>query len=166
MRWIILLTLLIAGCAAQPTVKPAHPPLADALLDNLVGRWSIDRAIRGQILPNEMEAHWVLGHQFVQLHMTDPKSPPQYEAIVLIGFDPSKSRYVAHWCDVFGAGASSVGYGVRTGDSIEFRFAYDDGPFFNTFTWHPAERSWTFRGESGRADGSRTLFMEDTARRR
>jgi hypothetical protein len=84
---------------------------------------------------------------------------------VLIGFDSAKSRYIAHWCDAFGGAYSTDGFGVRQGDTLEFRFTYDDGPFFNTFTWHPQTRTWTFRGENGRADGSREFFMEDEARK-
>jgi hypothetical protein len=160
------LTLLLASCTSQPQAAPARPPLQDDLLDRLVGRWAIARAVRGTTVPNEMEAHWVLGHQFVQMHMTDPNSPPQYEAIVLIGVDTEKRRYVAHWCDTFGGGYSSIGYGTRTGDSVEFVFGYDDGPFYNTFTWRPQDHSWTFRGENGQKDGSRKLFMEDHATRR
>jgi hypothetical protein len=161
------LVLALTGCAeTRPVSNLAHPPLNDPFLDHLVGRWSIARSIRGTTVPNEMEAHWVLCHQFVQMHMTDPKNPPQYEVIVTIGYDKDKSRYVAHWCDTFGGGYSAIGYGSRKGDSVEFAFRYDDGPFYNTFAWHEQDYSWTFRGENGQKDGSRKLFMEDRATRR
>jgi len=164
---VLVLAALLCGCATSaPVGSPAHPPLQDEFLDRLVGNWRVTRSVRGSTVQNAMDARWVLGHQFVRLHMIDVKTPPTYEASVLIGYDATKARYVAHWCDVFGAGYSAVGYGARSGDSVEFRFAYDDGPFFNTFTWHPRDASWTFRGENGQPDGSRTLFMEDRATRR
>jgi Protein of unknown function (DUF1579) len=161
----------MAACAtkpARPTASTAYarPPLQDDFLDDLVGSWRIARSARGKQIENAMDARWVLQHQFVQLHMIDVGTPPAYEANVLIGFDPAKKQYTAHWCDTFGAGYSAIGHGARAGDSVEFRFDYDDGPFFNTFTWHPADRSWTFRGENGQPDGSRKPFMEDHATRR
>jgi hypothetical protein len=90
--------------------------------------------------------------------------PPQYEAIVLIGYEHANQRYVAHWCDTFGGKFSSVGYGKRDGNKIEFKFDYESGPFYNTFTWNPETNTWTSRGEN-EVNGKRVLFMTDTARR-
>jgi len=115
---------------------------SDPFIENLVGDWIVNRQIRGKVVQNTLQAEWVLNHQFLQLHMKDVADPPAYEALVLIGYSRSDKRYVAHWCDTFGGGASATGYGRRDGDSIEFVFEYPDGPFFNTF-------SWTRRAESG-----------------
>jgi hypothetical protein len=159
------------GCAPAlrdtPALSPAasRPQLQDEFLDHLIGDWRITRTMHKGTSENTMHAKWVLGHQFVLVHMIDVQRPPAYEAIVLIGFDSAKPRYIAHWCDTFGGAYSADGLGVRQGDTVEFRFTYDDGPFFNTFTWHPQTRTWTFRGENGRPDGSRELFMEDEASR-
>jgi len=81
---------------------------------------------------NTLSAAWVLSHQFLQLHMKDSALPSRYEAIVLIGFVHASGEYVAHWIDTFGGKFSAVGKGRRTGNSVEFRFEYPDGPFFNT----------------------------------
>jgi hypothetical protein len=35
---------------------------------------------------NRVTATWVLNHQFLELRMRDVAQPPQYEAIVLIGY--------------------------------------------------------------------------------
>jgi hypothetical protein len=160
---------LTAGCATSPATSSTpvtdRAPLQDDCLDHLVGDWRITRSIRGTTAENTMEARWVLAHQFVQMHRIDVKRPPAYEAIVLIGYDAEKKRYIAHWCDTFGGAYSGDGFGIRAGNAVEFRFDYADGPFFNTFTWHRASSTWTFRGENGAADGSRKLFMEDAARR-
>lgn len=168
---VLLATVIFAatGCATTaPTgeAAPRHEPLKDDLLDHLVGRWQVTRSIRGTTVENRMEAEWVLGHQFVRMHMIDVARPPQYEAIVLIGRDDTKGRYVAHWCDDFGATYSAIGQGTRRGDAIEFRFDYESGPFFNTFTWDATSATWRFRGEMAAADGARSLFAEDIVRRR
>lgn len=170
---VLALTALLAqSCASSAPSAAAiaatqsQSPLSDEFLDHLVGEWRITRTIRDTTVENTMRAEWVLGHQFVQMHMIDVKRPPAYEAIVLLGFDAKRECYIAHWCDSFGGAYSGDGFGVRSGEHIEFRFDYPDGPFFNTFTWDAAAGSWRFRGENGQADGSRTLFMEDVAVKR
>src|SRR5262245_34631983 len=45
---------------------------------------------------------------------------------LLIGPNQRISGAVAHWCDTYGGKASAVGYGKRSGDSIEFEFQYPD----------------------------------------
>lgn len=145
------------GAAAAPAVRPDDPFLA-----NLVGRWEISRRIHGTVVHNHLDAHWVLQHRFIVLHMIDAAEPPKYEAIVLMGYDPVHDRYVAHWTDTYGAQSSGVGYGKRNGNAVDFVFAAPEGNFHNTFTWDPAQRAWRSLMESEGKDGKRTFFAEDT----
>ena len=165
---ILGVTLLCATKAsyADESAQLGNTRLDDALLQNLIGSWNVTRRIRGTVVGNTLEAEWVLQHQFVQLHMKDVAEPSQYEALVLIGFDSNKNRYVAHWCDSFGAQYSGVGYVARTGNVIEFTFNYPDGPFHNTFSWKPDGNTWSFLMEAEGKDGKRTFFAEDTLRRK
>ncbi|TDM09005.1 MAG: hypothetical protein C4K60_06520 [Ideonella sp. MAG2] len=137
----------------------------DDLISNMEGRWSVTRQIRGTTVHNELNASWALAHQFLQVHMKDTQVPARYEALVLIGYVYSSQEYVAHWTDSFGAKFSAVGRGKRTGNMIEFRFEYPDGPFFNTFTWDPLSKTWQLRMESQASDGKRSLFAVDTLQR-
>jgi hypothetical protein len=162
-RTALALTLFLTAIAAN--AQGPKGAVDDPFLDNLVGHWDIERRIRGSIIHNSLDVEWVLQHRFVRLHMKDVADPPKYEAIVLVGFDPTAGRYVAHWTDTFGAEFSAVGHGKRTGDAIEFVFQYPDGPFYNTFTWNPASRTWKMLLENGKSDGTRSLFAEDTVRR-
>lgn len=134
----------------------------DDLVSKLEGEWRITRQIRGTTVENTATATWVLNHQFLQLHMKDAASPHRYEAIVLFGYIHSDEQYVAYWADTFGARYAGIGKGVRSGNSVEFRFDYPQGPFFNTFTWFPERREWVSRMESQGAAGSRQLFAIDT----
>ena len=138
----------------------------DDLIENLKGDWVINRQIRGMVVQNTMHAEWVLNHQFLQLHMKDIADPPTYEALVLIGYSYADKRYVAHWTDTFGGKYSAIGYGRRSGDSIEFVFEYPDGPFFNTFAWDAKTGRWTMRLENSGKEGKRELFAIDTTERR
>lgn len=158
--------LALGACA----IAPEHPQAARspelAFLDRLVGRWDVTRTMADGVAHNTLEARWVLGRQFVELHWLDRAEPPEYEALVLVGYDTQRARFVAHWCDSFGAGASCDGYGLREGERVEFRFDYPSGPFFNEFRWHPESGHWSFRGENGKPDGTRELFMQDDAQPR
>jgi hypothetical protein len=147
---------------AQPVDGP-RPRFDDDLIANLEGRWLLTRQIRGSQVQNRLTATWVLNHQFLQVHMKDTKEPPSYEALVLIG--QTQQGYVAHWADTFGGKASAMGTGVRSQNTIEFRFEYPDGPFFNTFTWNPETKQWRFRLESQDKSGQRRLFAIDSLER-
>ncbi|HEY7784785.1 MAG TPA: DUF1579 family protein [Pyrinomonadaceae bacterium] len=138
----------------------------DELLDNLVGDWKITRKIRGRIVNNTAKVDWVLNHQFLRIHMKDVNNPPEYEAMVFIGYDNTSERYVVHWIDVFGGRFSeTLGYGTRSGNTIKFVFEYPSGPFHNTFTWKPNERSWNFLLQQKDATGKWVVFGEDDLRR-
>ena len=170
---LVLLLAAASGPAlpsarSQPTPEPPDGPkkiFQDDLMERLVGRWTITRKIRGTEVRNRATARWVLHHQFLELHLEDVAKPPAYEAIVLIGYSHADQRYVIHWCDTYGGKFSSRGFGKRSGDSIAFEFPYEDGPFYNTFTWNREAGSWTSVMESSGEGGKRVLFAEDTYRR-
>jgi hypothetical protein len=72
----------------------------DALLDNLVGDWHVEREFGdGRTAENTLHAEWMLDHQFIELHYRDVATPPKYEAMVFIGYDAEEQRYVCHWID-------------------------------------------------------------------
>jgi hypothetical protein len=156
-------SIAATGCAsAQTGVDGPRGRFDDDLIANLEGQWRIARQIRGTTVHNAARAAWVLNHQFLQLHMKDVADPPQYEAIVLIGYVYSDKQYVAFWTDTFGAKFAGVGRGTRNGHTVEFRFGEPEVTFFNTFTWFPERREWVFRMESPAASGGRALFAVDT----
>ena len=159
---ILALAVLLASFAAHAV----DPPMDDPFLENLTGKWKIERKIRGTLVANTLEAKWVLQHRFLQLRMKDLSNPPQYEALVMIGWDGLNERYVVHWMDIYGGRLSAIGYGKRDGNTIEFRFDYPDGPFYNTFQWQPADQGWSMILENSDKDGKRVPFAEDRVRRR
>lgn len=167
------LVLLTCISVAQVTQLQAQAPLdgrnrvfRDDFMDNLVGDWKLSRKIRGQVADSSVKAEWVLNHQFLLVHMKDGNTPPNYEAMVFVGYDNTSERYVVHWIDVFGGRFSeTLGYGKRSGNSIKFVFEYPDGPFHNTFTWNPETKGWVFLMEQKNQTGNWSVFAEDTLRR-
>ena len=146
----LLTCVLLPLSAAQEQPAALDGPkviLQDPLLDKMVGSWKVGGTIRGRTAEQSVEAQWVLNHQFLQVHekgVPDSKNAgPAYEAMVMIGYDHASERYVAHWTDVYGGRFSeTLGYGVPSGDQIEFVFEYPDGPFHTTFRWLPEKQQW------------------------
>jgi len=158
-----VVSLSATSALAQAPLDGPNRIFKDELLDNLAGDWKLTRKIRGQVVQNTVKAEWVLNHQFLLVHMKDVATPPQYEAMVFVGYDNAGERYVAHWIDVFGGRFSeTLGYGKRTGNSIKFVFEYPDGPFNNTFTWNPETKNWVFLMESKDKNGKWNTFAEDS----
>jgi hypothetical protein len=160
---VLLLAAVTAALGAPARAEVPAPPFADPLLEQLVGKWKLTRQIHGSRAENVVTAQWVLQHQFLQLTMREVTGRPGYEALVLIG--RGVDGYVVHWCDSFGGRLSALGQGKRSGSSIEFAFRYPSGPFYNTFTWNPRTKGWTFRMENVGKDARRVLFAVDTLRR-
>jgi hypothetical protein len=157
-----LVTAAVAASAAQSVPSPRRHPL----LQRLVGTWRMTGQVRGRAVAYDLSADWVLADRFVELHMIDRASPPQYEARVFIGPDSVEGRILVHWMDSFGASASVPhGSGTAAADTLRFEFAYRDGPLRDTFTYRPADDSWIFRLESGDGRGGWQLFAEYTVRR-
>ncbi len=168
LRLIAFLGLFAQGIGASAVESIVDGPKArfdDDLIADLVGPCALTRQIRGREVKNSVRSEWVLNHQFMQIHMKDVADPPAYEALALIGYSHADQRYVAHWCATYGGKFSAMGVGIRSGNSIEFRFDYPDGPFFNTFSWRPEEKRWVMRLETQEANGTRRLFALDTLRR-
>jgi Protein of unknown function (DUF1579) len=173
-RFILAITVLSICLGSAVTIHAVRQdPLdgrnrifRDELLDKLVGNWKLTRKIRGQTVENSVRAEWVLNHQFLLVHMKDVATPPAYEAMVFIGYDNTSERYVVHWLDNFGGKFSeTLGYGLRSGNSIKFVFEYPDGLFHNTFTWDERTAGWNFLGQTKDKTGKWVVFAEDTLRR-
>lgn len=161
---MLIATPLVAAFADAPDGRTAR--FTDARLDRMVGRWRVERRLGERTVRNTLDASWVLGHQFVRLHYRDVASPPDYEALVFVGWNHAEQRYVVHWIDVFGGRSSeTLGFGRAEGDSIVLDFAYPDGAFRNTYRWWPESREWTSRGESRDSAGVWRLFMSDRFRK-
>ena len=158
-----------AGAQDEELDGPKHV-FHDSLLDNMVGSWTLNGKIAGRQAQDTVTAEWVLNHQFLRIHEKD-ENPPRdkvlpYEAIVMLGYDNTSERYVAHWTDIYGGRFSeTLGYGARTGDEIRFTFEYPDGPFHTTFRWQPGLGQWQWLME-GKSKGQWKEFADVTLVRR
>jgi hypothetical protein len=165
-RSIGLIAVALFACRARAQnapPAPAPPPASeergrvfhDSLLQQLTGDWTMTGAVKGKPVTYGFRAEWVLQHTWFRLEMQDVAEPPQYQAIVYIGYDDDSARYVAHWIDVFGGRFSeTLGYGRREGNVVRFEFKYPDGPFYTSFLLDPAAGTWRVEMKDRLPDGS------------
>ena len=157
--------LLITVALAVASVAQAPAEWRDDLVDHMTGSWKMEGQVMGRDAHHEVEAEWVLNHQFLRIHEKTTSSAPaaehKYEATWFLGYDPISERYVLHLLDVFGARFSeTLGYGARDGNAIRFIFEYPDGPFHTTFRWSPEKDSWEWLMEQKDKDGKWTSFAD------
>ena len=137
--------------------------LHDDLLDKMVGEWRLTGKFEGQPINHAVQVHWVLNHQFLEIYEKDLNPPKAdevpYEAMVYVGYETSRARYVAHWLDVFGQGAETLGYGKRVGADLQLEFGYTGQPWLTTFRWSAASKTWQWLMQTKNPQGQ----WEETA---
>lgn len=120
--------------------------LQDPLLDHMTGHWVLQGIIAGQQIVHDIDAQWVLAHQYIQFHEVsrekDAKGQPAYDAIVYIGWDSGLSQYSCLWLDSTGGGGldgKGIAHAKRGSDQLAFLFL---GTFHTTFIYDKATDSW------------------------
>jgi hypothetical protein len=125
--------------------------MQDALLDRLTGKWVLRGTIDDQETVHDINADWVLGHNYVRLFETsrgrDAGGQPDYDATVYIGWDKRAGEYTCLWLDSTsgeGLTAPTIGRAARRRDRIAFLFRSKDGSLFHTvFAYSPRTAAWT-----------------------
>ena len=143
----LLIALALTGAL------PAHgqqPTFQDALLDHLAGRWLLKGTVAGKPTTHDVEAVWVMEHQYLRIHEVsrelNPKGKPAYEATIYVGWDAPNSQYACVWLDIYGGIApTSLGTAKRIGDTIPFVFRDKTDAFHTTFAYHSADDSWDWK---------------------
>jgi hypothetical protein len=169
-RAILMLRIALSVLAAAPAAVVAQAPTGparDALLDRLEGRWVATGMIAGKPITHDIDATWVLAHQYLLVHEVsrekDAHGGPQYEAFVYVGVDRATAgEYNCLWLD------STTGAGLVNGISCHARldagripFVFRDKAgrvdFTNTFAYDRASDTWTWSLDNVR-DGKPSPF--------
>jgi len=141
--------IILAGANICPAA-----PLNDPLLERLTGTWILRGTIARKQTTHDVTADWMLDHQYLRIHEVsrekNDQGKPQYEAVVLLGWDANLSAYQCLWLDTTGGDglrAEGIGQGKRDGDAIPFIFKERDGSisFSNTFAFDKSDGSWSWR---------------------
>lgn len=165
MRFAACVLLMLVALRVDPAHAQAPAEWKDDLVDHLAGAWTLTGQVMGRDAHHDVQAEWVLNHQFLRIHektaATAPASERRYEAIWFLGYDAVSERYVLHLLDVFGTRYSeTLGYGTRNGNAIRFVFEYPDGPFHTTYRWSPETGAWQWLLEQKDKDGKWTQFAD------
>jgi hypothetical protein len=142
-----LLSLLIMAALPQ---AHADATTAMALMNHLVGAWTMTGKLGGAQAIHDVEARWVLKREYLQFHEVSrargPDGGPAYEAIVILSWYPGTSEYMCLWLDnTAGGGLSPQGvargrqskaaiplvFTLSRHESLHTTFAYNE----STDTW-------------------------------
>jgi hypothetical protein len=142
-----LLAFLFAFCASWSFAQGGGPsPLQDDFLDGLVGRWTVTGTSHDLAMPQTVLVDWVLNHQFVRIDQKTTANRPgwsiPYEALLFIGYDPARKRYVLHVLNVMGAGGPPVAYGERQANEIKFEASTGELTVDMRLIWRPESGTW------------------------
>ena len=165
--------ILILCLLASVPALAREEGFRDPLLDRLAGQWVMRGTIAGNEVTHDIDAEWVLGHYYMRVLETSREvaagGEPEYEAIVLIGWDEATAEYACLWLDnTGGSGLSSnvIGRARRDGDAIPFVFRVPDGSIIhNTFTYDRDDDAWAWAIDTER-EGTRSEFARVVLRRR
>jgi hypothetical protein len=159
---LLFIALLLALVPCDSTAQ-SSTAWTDALVDHMVGNWKMEGPIKGGRAHHEIQAEWVLNHQFLRIYEKTTANAPgdesRYEATWFLGYDPISERYVMHLLDMYGGRFSeTLGYGVRDGNAIRFVYEYPDGPFHTTCRWFPDKGEWQWLMERKDKEGKWVNF--------
>ncbi len=132
------------------SAEPEMPSAPTALLNHLAGTWILRGTIAGKPTTHDVEATWVLNHEYLQLHEISREKNagggPAYEAIIYIGWDAKTQQYACLWLDSTSGDGLSSGVIARAnpaGDSIPFIFPLSaSDQIRTTFSYDKAADTW------------------------
>jgi hypothetical protein len=159
---VFALVLVVSFAALGQQTAPTRP---DALLDHMTGAWTLQGTLAGHETTHDVEAVWVLNHEYVRLHESsrekNPQGQPAYEAIVFLEWDEPTGEYKCLWLDSTSGGglsAQGIAHGKRSGDEIAFLFKGADGSnFYTTFLYDTSADTWRWVMD-GEDHGKRVPF--------
>ena len=158
------LSILLCGTftlAQTPSSDPAH------LLNELEGNWLLKGTIAGRPTVHDVQAHWILHHEYLELHEVsrekDAHGGPAYEAEILVSWDPKANQYACLWLDSTAGGALTSQVTCRanpTKSAIPFVFAISPADSIHTtFTYRETSDTWQWLIENV-TDGKASRFAD------
>jgi hypothetical protein len=145
----LFLSLCAMACALSAPAQSQSPePLQ--LLDRLAGEWVLTGTIAGKQITHDVQARWVLRHEYLELHEVsrekEKNGDPSYEAIVLFSWDSKANQYSCLWMDSTAGGALTSQVTCRatpSGYSIPFVFTISSSESIHTtFSYRSGTDTW------------------------
>jgi len=171
---------LLAWLSVAPVQSSDLDP--SALLDRLVGTWTMTGILGGKQTTHDVDARWILNKEYVEFHETSrerrPDGTPAYEARLTFAWVSRTSEFMCLFLDnTAGGGLSPEGIarGKRSGSAIPVVFACRNGEcppgmsehesMHTTFNYDRSTDTWRLTIDDI-ADGKTTRFADMELRRR
>lgn len=146
MKIAIVMLFLLNATAVQPQDASS----ATALMNHLAGRWTMRGTLGGKQTVHDVDAAWVLKHEYIQFHEVSRErgadGGPAYEAIVFLSWRVKTNEFMCLWLDNTGGGGLSpegIARGTRSGAAIPLVFTVSPHESLHTtFTYDPAADTW------------------------
>lgn len=144
----LLIILAVTGFSCN--LYAQHNLPSDTLLNHLTGKWLLTGRIDGKQVKHDIQAGWVLGHEYFQFKETsrerDAKGKPEYEAVVYITYNQANSQYDCLWLDnTSNAGLSNgiIAHAKKEPNQLALKFKFSEHfNFYTTFFYNPAQQTW------------------------
>ena len=153
--FLFITTFISITSFAQNAEDTKDKRFHDDLLDHLVGKWHDTAVAHEHTFTSEVEASWVLNHQYLLIHLQSHEVIPwwhvQMEYYEYIGYNHYKQRYTVHGMSIEGDEDLSEGfsYGYRNGNDFKTvaKFGADTN-IVQHFVWQPANKTWLIQSRS------------------
>lgn len=160
----IAVAAIMCGSLALGQPRPRDPA---GLLNHLEGDWILKGTIAGKPTTHDVQAHWILHHEYLQIHEVsrdkNSQGAPAYEAEILVSWDPKTNQYACLWLDSTAGGALTSQVTCRAQpalDAIPFVFTISPADSIHTtFTYNEASDKWQWLIENV-ADGKSDRFAD------
>jgi len=138
---------ILCSCLALGQTRPRDPA---TLLNHLEGIWVLRGKIAGKAAVHDVQAHWILRHEYLQIYEVsrdrDSQGRPDYEAQVLVSWDPKADQYACLWLDSTAGGALTSQVTCRAKPAVgSIPFVFKISPadsIHTTFTYNEASDTW------------------------
>jgi len=157
---IILASFFASTSFAQIAEDTTDGRFHDDLLIHLVGRWDVTAVVHGQKFTLNLEAEWVMNHQYLHIHFKSGEIVPwlkiPFEQEYFFGYNKMRKGYFVHEVSVLGGNGPYEGfcYAYKTGNEFKLVQKMIDSDKINVqrFIWEPTSKSWQIVSRS-LADG-------------
>ncbi|HEY4323911.1 MAG TPA: hypothetical protein VGN20_07985 [Mucilaginibacter sp.] len=166
---LVILSIIIAiPTIAQTTENPPGGQFRDDLLDHLVGKWDVTSTAHGSPFTGDLQATWVLNHQYLHIHSMSREIIPWWhvrmEYEVFVGYSHINKRYVVQGMSIEGLDydpSEGFCYGHRNGNEFKTVAKFGvDSLIVQRYTWEPASGSWNIKSNWVIAGKEGDVFLE------
>lgn len=144
---ITIAFLMLPLCSASAFQDAGAPT---ALMDHLAGRWTMTGTLGGKPTIHDVEAVWMLKHEYIQFHEVSRErgagGGPAYEALVYLSWHVKTSEFMCLWLDnTAGGGLSPDGIARAKPSGFRIPLVFTLSPkesLHTTFAYNPAADTW------------------------